>query len=108
MRRRVTVRPAADRDLDDQAEYLAVHRDVEIGVRFYRAAEETFQLLASQSEMGRRTEYRSPLLVGMRMFPMKGFPKYLVFYRPVEGGVEIIRVLHGARDIESLFNPETG
>ena len=27
------------------------------------------------------------------------------FYQPVEDGIEIIRVLHGARDIEALFNP---
>lgn len=103
MRRHVLVRPAAERDLDEQAEYLAIHRTVEVGVRFYRAAEKTFQLLASQPEMGKRAEYRSPLLSGMRMFPMKEFPKHLVFYCPVEDGIEIIRVLHGARDIESLW-----
>jgi len=27
------------------------------------------------------------------------------FYQPIEDGIEIIRVLHGARDIEALFNP---
>jgi len=103
MRRHVVVRPVAERDLDEQAEYLAVQRSVEVSVRFYHAAEDTFQLLANQPEIGRRAEYRSPLLSGMRTFPMKRFPKHLVFYRPLEDGVEIIRVLHGARDIESLF-----
>jgi toxin ParE1/3/4 len=101
--RRILVRPAADRDLDDQAEYLAAHESLETGLRFYRAAEETFRLLASQSKMGKPAECRSPLLAGMRMFPLKGFPKHLVFYRPLERGIEVIRVLHGARDIESLF-----
>jgi toxin ParE1/3/4 len=28
---------------------------------------------------------------------------YLIFYFPLEDGVDIIRVLHGSRDIESLF-----
>ena len=28
---------------------------------------------------------------------------YIVFYRPIENGVEIVRVLHGNRDIETLF-----
>jgi plasmid stabilization system protein ParE len=42
MRRHIVVRPAAERDLDEQAEYLAVHQSVEVGVRFYHAAEETF------------------------------------------------------------------
>jgi hypothetical protein len=26
-----------------------------------------------------------------------------VFYRPIEGGIEILRVLHGARDIQALL-----
>jgi toxin ParE1/3/4 len=28
---------------------------------------------------------------------------YLIFYRPLADGIEIVRVLHGARDIDSLF-----
>jgi len=28
---------------------------------------------------------------------------YLIFYTPIENGIEIIRVLHGARDVDALF-----
>jgi toxin ParE1/3/4 len=28
---------------------------------------------------------------------------YLIFYRAIEGGIEIVRVLHGRRDIAALF-----
>lgn len=31
---------------------------------------------------------------------------YLIFYRPIEGGVLIVRVLHGARRVEDQFGPE--
>jgi toxin ParE1/3/4 len=103
LRRRVIVRPAADRDLDEQAEYLAVHQNLELGLRFYRAAEETFNLLAGQPQMGKPAECRSPLLAGMRMFPLKGFPRHLVFYRPLDHGIEVVCILHGAREIEGLF-----
>lgn len=34
---------------------------------------------------------------------MKGFPKHLIFYRNVAQGIEIIRLVHGASDIENLF-----
>jgi len=27
----------------------------------------------------------------------------LIFYRPIEDGIEVIRVLHGAREIEQLL-----
>jgi toxin ParE1/3/4 len=39
----------------------------------------------------------------MRWFPVKGFPNYLVFYRPILRGIEVVRVLHGARDIAAQF-----
>ena len=37
------------------------------------------------------------------MWRITGFDNYLIFYRPVEGGVEIIRVLHAKRDNTALF-----
>ena len=56
--------------------------------------------------MGKVTEYRSPFPAAIRMFRLKRFSKHLVFYRPLENGIEVIRVLHGARDIESLFEAQ--
>lgn len=97
------MRPAADRDLDDQADYLVAHEGLEAGIRFYRAAEETLRLLASQPNMGKLIEYRSPVLRDVRMFPLKRFSKILAFYRPLKDGIEVVRLLHGARDIEGLF-----
>jgi plasmid stabilization system protein ParE len=35
-----------------------------------------------------------------------GFENILVFYRTREGVLEIVRVLHGARDLEALFGKE--
>ena len=103
MKRRIFVRPAAEQDMDEQAEYLAVHGSVEVGLRFYRAAEETLQLLSRRPRIGGVVEFERRHLRGMRMFPLKAFPKHLVFYRPGEDGIEVIRVLHGARDLESLL-----
>lgn len=56
-----------------------------------------FQLLAQNPAIGRD---QSDYIVGMRAYPFK---KYLIYYFPTDFGVEIYRVLHGARDIESLF-----
>jgi toxin ParE1/3/4 len=28
---------------------------------------------------------------------------YLIFYRPIEAGIEIVRILHGSQDIERVF-----
>jgi len=44
-----------------------------------------------------------PRLNDLRKRSVKGFDSYLVFYRIDADMVEIIRVLHGARDIPSLL-----
>jgi toxin ParE1/3/4 len=36
----------------------------------------------------------------LRSFPVKN---YVIFYRPLEDGIEIVRVLHGAQDLPPLF-----
>jgi toxin ParE1/3/4 len=40
-----------------------------------------------------------PLVRGIRMLAIKDFEKYLLFYLESEDCVDVIRVLHGARDI---------
>lgn len=38
----------------------------------------------------------SKLAPNLRSFPLGN---YLIFYRPIEDGIAVVRVLHGARDI---------
>jgi toxin ParE1/3/4 len=106
VKRRVLLRPAADLDLDKQVAYLAERANARIAARFLSAAQKTFRLLGKHPQMGCVTRYHSKHLAGVRMFPLQGFPKHLVFYRPVEHGIDVIRVIHGARDIEALFDDE--
>ena len=40
---------------------------------------------------------------GLRSFPVG---KYLIFYRVIEDGIELARLLHAARDISSKFFDE--
>jgi toxin ParE1/3/4 len=34
------------------------------------------------------------------------FERYVIFYLPIPDGVDVIRVLHSARDVDSAFNDE--
>jgi toxin ParE1/3/4 len=34
---------------------------------------------------------------------LRHFMNYLIFYRPIGGGIDVLRVLHGARDIDRIF-----
>ncbi len=56
-----------------------------------------FPKLAAFPDMGRK---RDDLLEGLRSLPVKS---YVLFYRRTQQGIEIFRILHGRRDIESEF-----
>lgn len=102
MGRQVYLRPVARADLLEAAAWIAQDRH-SVSSRFLDAAEASFRQLARSPKIGALGEFASPHLAGIRRWRIKGFENYLVFYRPVEDGVEIIRVLHGACDIEALF-----
>ena len=97
------VRPKADRDLDDQAYYLATQARSEVGHRFLVAAHETFSLLATQPEIGWHSKFKIPALRSLRVFRVAGFERMLILYRPRADGVEILRVIHGSRNLEALL-----
>ncbi len=56
--------------------------------------------------IGERRESRNPRLHGLRIWRVEGFENHLIFYRPADDGIEIVRVLHGARDIDRIFAEE--
>jgi len=58
----------------------------------------TCDTLAEFPQMGRS---RPELAPALRSIPVGS---YIVFYRPVEEGIEVVRVLHGARDIDRSFD----
>ncbi len=97
------VLPAADRDLDDQASYLAAVGSLELALRFYDAASATFATIAGMPAVGERWRSDNPRLAELRVWPVAGFEKHLIFYRPVVEGIEIVRVVHGPRDIDGVL-----
>lgn len=57
--------------------------------------------------LGRTCEFGNPRLSGLRWLQVRGFDNYLVFYRTTNDEVEIIRVLHGLRDIKHVLDAES-
>jgi len=100
------IRPKADRDLDEQAYYLATEATPEVGHRFLLAAHETFGLLAANPIMGWHSRLKHPELSALRVFRITGFEKTLVFYLPHPRGVEILRVVHASRNLRALLRRE--
>jgi len=57
-----------------------------------------FQTLATQPGIGRA---RDELAESLRSFPVGN---YVIFYRATQGGIEVVRVLSGFRDIPNVFS----
>jgi toxin ParE1/3/4 len=85
-------------------QYLAEQGGEELAERFVNAAQQTFEALAAMPKVGVRCEFSRPVLRRVRRWPVKGFENWLIFYLPKKDGVEIVHVIHGASDINSLLN----
>lgn len=98
----------ARQDLVDIFYHYARNATLRTARRFLAQAEATFQRLARMPGMGTRYEPDEPLYAELRYFPISRFRLYLVFYRSVPGGIEVLRVLHGARDINGILAEDFG
>ena len=103
---RYVIRPKADQDLDDQALYYGVEASPELGHRFLASAHDTFALLATQPKMGWNSKLRHPNVRGLRLFRVTSFEAIVILYRPLEHGIEVLRVVHGSRSIQRLIRRE--
>ena len=96
---RVTRRPLAQTDILDIWDFIA-DDSVAAADRWVDVLDAQFRVLATQPMMGRARDELAP---GVRSFPVG---RYVVFFVPLVDGIDVIRVLHGARDIDAMFNPE--
>jgi toxin ParE1/3/4 len=104
MPRRIKHLPAAERDLLGHADYLARQGSADVAMRFLAATDETFQQLLDAPQLGSTTSYRAAESLGLQVWRVRGFTKYLIFYRSDTNGIEIVRVLHSARDVDRILD----
>ena len=97
----VLVTPLAQDDLGDIWDYVA-ESSVERADRLLDLIHEKCRRLAEYPEMGRA---RHELLVNLHSFTVRN---YVIFYQPITDGIEVLRVLHGARDIHRVFDEMVG
>ncbi len=92
----------AECDLAAYAEYLQAN-SIEAAVRFLEAFDKTIDFLKRSPEVGGRCVLTNPLLIGTRVWRIKGYKNYLIFYRLHPDEIEVVRVLHGSRDLDLIF-----
>jgi toxin ParE1/3/4 len=102
MTRRIIKRVKAQRDLVSIGKYIKQF-SLAAARRFLSAAERAFRHLAQFPELGSLWETNEPALVGLRAWSIRKFERYVIFYRPLPDGIEVVRVLHGAQESERLL-----
>ena len=102
MRYEVRVLPAAQADVHMCAEFIA-RDNLTAALRFYDAVERTWLGLANNPRRWSQYELEQPRLRELRKVSVDGFKNYLLFYHVVGDVVEVMRVVHGARDLPSVL-----
>lgn len=82
--------------LNDIADYIAADSPT-AAIKWLADIEATFGLLSTQPFMGQVVHTKR-----MGKLHRHSFGKYSIYYKPIPGGVAIMRVFHGARDQDRL------
>jgi toxin ParE1/3/4 len=90
----------ASRDIEGIIDYIADVQGLNAADRLLEIINKKCQNLAVFPSLGRSWEELAP---NLRSFPVE---EYLIFYRLVEDGVEILRVISGYRNLEAFFSKE--
>lgn len=102
MNPRIHKRAAVQLDLLEHFIYIG-ENNLDAADRFLTAVQTALEKLAEMPGMGALREFENPEFHGVRSWPITGFENFLIFYRPMDNGIDVIRVLSGYRDLNRLF-----
>jgi toxin ParE1/3/4 len=95
-------KPQAERDIEECFVFIG-EENLDVGVHFLVAVEETIEFISKNPLVGSVREFKNPQIKNIRMMLVKGFHNYQIFYTVEAETIEIVRVLHGARDLPDVF-----
>ena len=105
MKRRLTKRPQFENDVLDCASFIALDNPT-AAFAFMKAVDATIDDLSILPLLGRPAELNHPRLVGFRVRTVRRYRNYLILYRVSDEQVEIVTVVHGARNLDELLADE--
>ena len=99
---RVVLRRDVPDDLHNITAFLEQH-SLAAADRFIEAVFPAMEELAAMPGKGSLKQFRSERLKGIRSWSMPGFRNFLILYRPLNDGIEVFAVTHGARRLRALL-----
>lgn len=101
---KVVFRPEARRDVLLQVGYYLDEMAFDAAERFPEAIAQAIEHIQQHPESGSLKHFEKSELTGLRAWPVPGFENIQVYYtRPQRQLIRIIRILHGKRDLGSVF-----
>jgi plasmid stabilization system protein ParE len=98
------VLPSAADDLNIEVSYLLETAGETVALRFSHAVEQSLNLIADFPQMGTLCSAFALPASSLRWKPLTNrFSRWLVFYRVTPDRIEIVRILGGERDLQSLL-----
>ena len=79
----------------------------EIATRFTEALQRTIQKLREHPLVGARCRLGKPELENLRSWPVAGFESIRIYYLAYHDAIQVIRVLHGKRDLKRILERES-
>ncbi len=105
-RLRIDVRPRAEADIDAALDHYLLEGGLDVAERFGGALGEALDRLARNPGIGSPRYADAAAILGLRAWSLRWWP-YLVFYVHGADAIDVVRVLHGARDIPvTLAEPD--
>lgn len=99
----IEIGPEAQTAIDEIAAWLFDHASADVARRFVKQLEATFIFLERHRGAGSVFLADDPRLYEIRVWPTKGFPNHLIYYRALTRGIEVVDVIHAARDYPRFF-----
>jgi len=96
---RILRRRRAAEDAEEIADHIAKD-SLEAAVRFLENTESTLLALAESPGAGSRFESAHRNFENLRFRRVKGFPNHVIFYVEHRNAIEVVRILHGAQDLD--------
>jgi toxin ParE1/3/4 len=100
---RLVLSDAAAADILEQADWYMAQSGQALAQRWEKAVTSAVLRVVKNPAAGTPCTFRPTELRNVRRTTIAGFPKHLLFYRIRQTEMLVLRVVHGARDLEKLF-----
>jgi len=104
---RLFVLPSADADILRQFSWYAEQGLPDIARRFRSSVELSIKLVLSRPNAGAPKHVHNPALRDLRVWPVKGFDQFRIYYLLRNDVLMVVRILHGMRDIGTILERQT-